>query len=287
MNIYKTAVVVDSGCDLPEEYCKRENVFVIPFRIIYENEEFIDGVNIKPSEIYQRLASEIPKTSLPSGQDIVETFDKIKALGFENAVVVTVSSKLSGTCNMLRLIAKDVQGLNIEVIDTKNIGIGAGFFGIDAIEQVENGMPFNDIVKRLNAQTTQAKVFFSLGTLEYLHKGGRIGLVSSLLGSALKIKPVISCNEEGVYYIVSKSRGRKQSIQKMIELAEETVKNHSKYMVAISYGALTADYQLFKDKLAETVFAAKEKLEVELGAALGIHTGPEMFGIGVYIYPDA
>lgn len=282
----KIAIVVDSGCNLPTEYHSRENVFIVPLRINYKDKEYIDGVTITADEIYARLKEEVPKTSLPSGQDILDTYDKIKASGFESVLVVSIASKLSGTHNLMELMAKSVEGLNFYVLDTKSIGIGAGLFAVDAIEEVDKGISFEDLIKRMESQVTRSKIYFSFATLEYLQKGGRIGLVSSILGAALKIKPVITCNSEGIYETAAKARGRKQSIEKMLEVAEKTMINCRNFYVAVCHGVKNEEYLLFREKLAETIFNRGKLIEVELAPALGIHTGPEMFGMSIYYLPE-
>ena len=280
------AVIVDSGSDLPKAYCDRENVFRVPFRIIYKDREYIDGVNITPTEVYHNLHKEIPKTSLPSGQDILETIDKIKQLGYKHILIISISSQLSGTYNMMSLMAKSISDIEIFVLDTKNVGIATGLFALDAINRIDEEMDFKTLVAYMKGQVTNCKVFFSVGTLEYLQKGGRIGLVSSLFGSALKIKPVISCNEDGIYETVSKARGRKQSIEKMIDLAEKFKLGHHHYHVGVCYGLNNDEYMMFKTRLKESVLGQGKIVEVELGAALGIHSGPELFGMAVYILPE-
>ena len=286
MSNQKIAIVVDTGSDLPEAYREYDNVFVVPFKIIYKDREYSDGVDITPREIYDNLNVEIPKTSLPSGQDILNTFDTIIAQGYTSVLVVSVSSKLSGTHNMMSLMAKSISDIDIYVLDTKSIGLAVGQFAMDAITQVQNGISFEALIERMENQVKQSRVFFSVGTLEYLQKGGRIGLVSSLLGSALKIKPVITCNKDGIYETISKARGRKQSIQKMLELAEAFEANHKKAYIGICYGVKNEEYFLFREKLAESPLSKYDIVEVELGAALGIHSGPEMFGIAVYLLPE-
>lgn len=282
----KIAVIVDSGSDLPKAYCDRENVFRVPFRIIYKDREYVDGVTITATEVYQNLHNEVPKTSLPSGQDILDAIDKIKSLGYKQILIVSISSQLSGTYNMMSLMAKSISDVEIFVLDTKNIGIATGLFAFDAINRIEEGMDFKTLVDYMQGQIENCKVFFSVGTLEYLQKGGRIGLVSSLFGSALKIKPIITCNADGIYETLSKARGRKQSIEKMIDLAEKFKLGHHHYHVAICYGLNNDEYMMFKSRLSESVLGQGEVIEVELGAALGIHTGPELFGMAVYILPE-
>ena len=211
------AILVDSGCDVPTTLAQANNIYEIPLKIIYETESFTDKVTITAEEIYDRLPIEIPKTSLPEGAIIQEIFKKIIADGYEQLIAITISSGLSGTFNSIRLIAQDFPQLETFMFDTKNIGIGAGSHAIKAAELIAQGASFEEITNNLSHSTDKSKIFFSVATLEYLQKGGRIGLVSAVLGNALKLNPIITCNEAGVYHTVAKSRGRKKSLEKTVD----------------------------------------------------------------------
>lgn len=286
MNEQKVAIVVDTGCDVPQNYLDRPDVFCLPFRIIYKDREYTDGVDITAQEIYERLPVEIPTTSLPSGQDIYDTYERIKEAGFTHVLAVTVSSKLSGTFNMVQLMANSFTGLTFHIVDTKNVGIAAGFFAVDAIHCLDAGMDFLSICTRLEKQVPVCKVFFSIDTLEYLQKGGRIGLVSAILGTALQIKPVISCNKEGVYYTVKKSRGRKQSFKHMIQCLQDALGDHKRFLLAASHSNSPIEMMELKRMAEEALPKPDMLLTVPVGAGLGIHVGPGMVGLGIYPLPE-
>ena len=131
-NKEKIAILTDSCCDVPKELVKQYHMYVLPLKIVYKNKEYSDGVDITPQEVYDRIKEEIPTTSLPSGDVFLQTLDQIKADGYEKVIAVTLSSGLSGTNNMLHLIAEDYEGLEIYILDTKNIAIAAGFHAIQA-----------------------------------------------------------------------------------------------------------------------------------------------------------
>lgn len=286
MNSQKIAVLVDSCCDVPKEYVDQYGMYVIPLKIIYKESEYLDGVDITPEEVYQGLTKEIPKTSLPSGELILSIFDQIKAEGYEKIIAVTLSSGLSGTNNMINLLAKDYEGLDIFVLDTKNISMGGGFHAIQAARYIENGMSFEAIQKQLLSDVPKSKIFFVVETLEYLQKGGRIGLVASLLGNALNLKPIISCNSEGIYYTVAKVRGRKQSISKTKELALEYAAQHKRYNIAILNGNAKELAHEVQQSLIEFLPNAEVSIEKQISPALGVHTGPGAIGIGIELLED-
>lgn len=285
MNAQKIAVIADTGCDIPKEYYERDDFFVIHFRVIYKEGEYIDGITIDTAEVFDRLDREIPKTSLPNGYDIMNVFDKAREAGYEHALVLSISSKLSGTCNFLELLSKDYEGMDIRVLDTKNIGIGSGLFGIDAFDCIDRGMDFESLWQRMQNHITSSKVFFSLGTLEYLRKGGRIGHVASILGATINIKPVISCNREGVYYTVKKARGRKASLKVQAEEIKNYIGAHRHYMLAYCWGNARAEdiLSLTEQLRVEAANATRLFENIVLSPSLAINTGPELLGIGVYI----
>ncbi|WEG73461.1 DegV family protein [Vagococcus intermedius] len=275
------ALLVDSGMDVPKEVLQKEGVYEIPLNIIYKDAVYTDKKDITDTEIYARLDEEIPSTSLPSGQSISDILEKIIADGYTKLVVATISSGLSGTHNALKLMLEDFPELTTVMIDTKCIAIGGGLQGVYAKELIDSGLDLTSIRTRLNDMVKNARVYFSISTLEYLKKGGRIGLVSSVIGSALNLHPVISCNEDGVYHTIAKARGRKRSLEKMIQDAEAFVKDHSSYDIGVAYTACIED----ATKLAETL---KQRLPNynhfyfhPVSPALGIHAGPDGLGFGI------
>lgn len=286
MNKQKTAILTDTCCNVPESFVKQYDMYVIPLKVIYKDAEYLDGIDITPEEVYESMSREIPKSSLPDGEAILAVFDKIKEDGYENVITITLSSGLSGTNNMIHLLSRDYEGLNFFILDTKNISIGGGFHAIQAGRYLEAGMTFDAVCEKLQKEIFNCKVFFVVETLEYLQKGGRIGLVASLFGNALNLKPIISCNEEGIYYTVAKVRGRKQSISKTIELALKTAGNHARYNIAIMNGAAKDLAKEIKEEILPQLPNVDIFLEEQVTPVLGVHTGPGTIGIGVQILED-
>ncbi|MER1954431.1 MAG: DegV family protein [Desemzia incerta] len=279
----KIAFLVDSGSDVPQNILEQGNMKVIPLKIIYKDGEYTDKVDIQPEELYDRLKEEIPKTSLPDGETIKNMLNEIKAEGYTKVIAITISSGLSGTNNMVRLMAEEVEDLDVFVLDTKNVGIGSGLHAVQALSYVEAGMDWETIKQKLQDGIEKIKIHFYVDTLEYLQKGGRIGLVSSLVGNLLNLKPVISCNDDGIYYTVTKARGSKKGIQKTIDCSIEFANKAKKYDVAVCYAG--TETKKITDTIAETM---KEMLPNirdfyydTISPALGVHTGPGLIGIAI------
>ncbi|MDU4893693.1 MAG: DegV family protein [Enterococcus hirae] len=279
----KVAILVDSGTDVPQELIEKYQMYVIPLKIIYEDRVYTDKVDITPEEIYQRLPQEIPGTSLPDGETITKIFEQIKQDGYEKILAVTISSGLSGTYNIVRLIAQQQEELEAYVLDTKNIGIGAGFSAIQAAKWLEEGMEWSLLIERLNELVKQTKVFFNVATLEYLQKGGRIGLVASILGTALKLNPIISCNDEGIYYTVGKARGRKKSLDRTVSYVKERVGTAKVFNLAVAHGDAKEEATEMMARLKEEFPQAQQIYFGQISPALVVHTGPGLLGVGVQV----
>lgn len=283
MNKEKIALLVDSGTDVPMEIMTQYGMYMLPLQIIYKDRTYTDKVDITAEEIYQRLPQEIPSTSLPDGEAINKIFEQIKADGYEKVLAITISSGLSGTYNVVRLMGEQQSDLDIFVLDTKNIGIGAGLQAIRAAELLAAGSTWQNLKDQLLQEVARNKVFFNVATLEYLQKGGRIGLVASILGNALKLNPIISCNEEGIYYTVAKSRGRKKSLDKTVELVKQYIGNHKQFRLAVAQGDALAEAKEMKIRLEQEFPQVKEIFFGQISPALVVHTGPGLLGVGVQL----
>jgi len=283
MTAGKIAILVDSGSDVPKEYRDRYKIYVAPLAIIYKDAEYRDGLEIQPEDVFARFAEEIPSTSLPKPADVDALFKQIKADGYEQVVVVTISSGLSGTYEMLSGFGPSPEGLEVRYIDTKNIGIGSGFSAIRAGELIEQGLTFDEVCRQVEDAARHTKLHFCVSTLEYLAKGGRIGLVAARVGTMLDLKPVIACNEDGVYDTVAKARGRKKSLRLALEKTVEFAAGAKAYNITVMHGAA-------KEEADELLAALKAQLpnygyaiEGQITPVLVVHTGPGLIGVGVQV----
>ncbi len=277
----KIAILVDSCSDVPEEQRRKHHMYVVPMTIIYKDAEYRDGVDIRTEDVYARFSQEIPSTSLPSPSVVADVFRQIKADGYEKVIAVAISSGLSGTYEMLKSFGSAPEGLETRYIDTKNIGIGSGFSAIRAGELIEQGLPFAEVCREVENAARHTKLFFCVSTLSYLVKGGRIGLVAGLVGSIFDLKPVISCNDDGVYYTVTKTRGRKKSLTMALQKAVEFAAGAKEYSIAVMHGAAQQE----ADELLAAVKAQlpdfRLAIQGQITPVLVVHTGPGLIGIGV------
>ena len=210
MNSQRIAVITDTGTDTPTAFAREHDVRIVPLRINFsDGSTFESGVTITPEQLVERMATEVPSTSLPSPATIRREFDRAHDDGYAAAVFVSISSGLSATCDTVRMLADQLDDFPVVVVDSKSIGVGAGLVVMEAVRMVEEGITLQYIGAMLELVARKNSVFFSVKSLEYLRKGGRISAAVYRLGSALNIKPVITCNEEGAYVVARKAPTRR------------------------------------------------------------------------------
>ncbi|WP_441361472.1 DegV family protein [Acholeplasma laidlawii] len=277
------AILADSGSDINIDL-NNMPLYILPLRIIIDGKEYIDKKEISLKEVLSHIDHKKVTTSLPSPKDIEGTFDQIKKDGFTHVICIPISKGLSGTMNIIRQIAEDYEGLTIELIDTKNISMASGYSSLDALQMIEEGKSFEDIVHTINHNLTKRKVFFTVDKLVYLKKGGRIGLVSATVADLLKIKPVITCNDEGIYYTVKKQRGYQKAVNELIHQVVQFVKDSKSYDVSLMNSDSKLDLEVFTSKIKEALPHIRNFTISNITPALAIHTGPEALGIAVSIH---
>ncbi len=282
MDNKNTAILVDTATDINIEMSERFGLYLLPLYINFKERQYRDRFDMDSSELYEHINEEIPTTSTPSPGEVEAMFDQIKDDGYKNLIIVTISSKLSGIYNLYNLVKNNYKGLNIEVIDTKNIAIGAGFIAIFTSILRDKGYEFTEIVNKVKEKLFDSASFFTLDTLKYLIKGGRIGKVAGTLGSVLNIKPIISCDKEGVYYSADKVRGRKKSLQKVAEIARDFVGDSKEFLICVCNGGSDKlEFENFKNSIEDFISSAFMSFESEITCTLATHTGPGLIGIGV------
>lgn len=275
----RIALVTDSSCDLSPETLKRYDIRVLPLKIIYGSEVRLDRVDITPEEIYRRFPGEIPTTSMPSPGEARVLFEELRSEGYREVLCLHLSSGLSGTFNSVTLAARETEGMRIEVIDTLSLSLGLGLIVLRAAEWREAGMSLEELVERIRELVPRGRAFYVINTLEYLRKGGRIGLVEAALGGLLRIKPIISINEAGKYYTYAKERGPRQSLERLFRItADLTAKERA--WIAVLQGRAEDEARALLERVRELPNVARTFLE-QISPALVVHTGPGLVGVAV------
>jgi DegV family protein with EDD domain len=275
----KIALLVDSACDLSLKEMEENNIKLLPLRISYSTGEYKDILEISADEVYSNLNKEIPKTSLPSPEETEEVLNSLESEGYTHVIAITLSSGLSGTNNSIRLLLEDHPKLTSYVFDTKILAMPEGIVALETAKLIKEGKSFEEIIKEIPIIRKRITGYFTLNTLDYLIKGGRIGKVSGMIGQMLNIKPIITVDENGVYYSVCKARGRKQSISKLTNILKEELEK-GKCKVWVLHGGALEEAK----KFMESIRSLKNILDLnisQISPALGVHAGPGLLGLAI------
>ena len=275
----KIALITDSACDLTLDEIRDNNVNLLPLRIIYSGQEYRDRIDISPSEVYSNLDKEVPTTSLPSSQTIEEILCKLENEDYTHVIVISISSGLSGSFNVIRLALEEHPKLISYIYDTKILAYPQGEIVLETAKLIKESKSFNEIIEELPKIRKRVIGYFTINTLEYLKKGGRLGSVAGTLGEMLNIKPIITTDENGIYYNVAKVRGRKQSISRLTEILKGYL-DKGPCEVAVLHGGGEEEANKFMAHLKELPNIKSLKL-AEISPALGVHGGPGLIGFSV------
>lgn len=282
----KIALLTDSCADISPELAEKHHIYVVPLRILCEDGEYQDGVNIHGAEIYERLrAGELPKTSLPSTEEIGKVIRRIVGDGYDGVIAVMLSSGLSGTFNLSRILAEECEGfIEMRAYDSLSASLGLGMTVLQLAEDIENGMSWEELTERRVPQLIEGShPFFTVDTLEYLLKGGRIGKVTATAGTLLQIKPVLGFAEDGQLKSVAKARGRHQVIDKLVELAVKACGDHKRYNLAVANGGAPEEMVKVREKLTAALPDYDHIWEGEIDGTLSVYIGDGILGAAVQI----
>lgn len=282
----KIALLTDSCADIAPELAEKYHIFVVPLRILCADGEYLDGVNIRGTDIYRRLkAGELPQTSLPAAEEIVKLLARIVEEGYDGVIAVMLSGGLSGTFNLLRLVAEECRGkLEVRAFDSVSGSLGLGMTVLQLAEDIRSGMGWEELTERRVPQMIAGSFpFFSVDTLEYLQKGGRIGKVTATAGMLLQIKPILTFAEDGQLTSVAKVRGRHQVIDKLVALTVQRCGEHKRYNLAVANGGAPAEMALVKEKLTAALPNYDHIWEGEIDGTLSVYIGDGVLGAAVQV----
>lgn len=274
-------VLTDSSANLPAEWIKKYNVRVMPIKIHWENETFFDGVDITPNEFYTRLShsKSLPTTSQLSVQDFLLVFDSL-ADQADGIIVPLISSGISGTVASAHAAASQFSKVPVEIIDTHVTSVGQALVVMAAVRAASQGKTLQEVKHVANDVVRRVHLFFAVDTLEYLHRGGRIGGASRYLGTALNIKPILYFDLNGKLDALERVRTQGKALQRLMALAEEKSNGHPLHI-----GVLHANAPMLAQEFCEQIshkLNCKEVFTLELSPAIGVHVGPGTIGIALY-----
>jgi len=279
----KVAVVTDSTADIPPQIANAQGVYVIPLKILFGEHVFHDGVDITPREFYRKLqeSSVLPTTSQPSSGEFVKVYHELSRSA-ESIISIHISAALSGTLESAHAAKTQMDSsVAIHIVDSRSTSMGLGFITLAAAEMAADGLDAPQIVERIQALIPRMNVLFVVDTLEYLHKGGRIGGAERLLGSILSIKPLLHLND-GRVDALEKARTKQRAVARLLEIMEARIGDTRAVRAAVLHGAAEEEALRLKEEI-ETRFPCKELHICEICPALGVHTGPGIVGAAFYV----
>lgn len=290
-------IVTDGSCDLPPELCREKGIDVVPFYVSFDSENYErEIVDMPIRKFYEQMVADpatFPKSSMPSVQDYADVFTPIVKEG-KAVICICITTKFSGSyqsaMNAKAMLLESFPDARITVLDSTLDTVLQGIFVLEAVRMYEAEFPYEKVVEELEAVKSTGRIFFTVGNIDYLKHGGRIGKLAGLAGSVLGIKPLITL-KEGEIFPSGVSRSRRKSLEKVYELLwqylEEVNAASGEYSICVGYGYDIEEAEEFR-KGAVNFLNAKgyavtdaELVKYQIGATISVHTGPYPLGFGV------
>lgn len=289
MNNKNFTIISDGSCDLPDEIVKEKDIKVVPFYISFDGNTYLkEKVDIGVQEFYNKLVNEpnvYPKTTMPAINDYVTAFEEEIVKG-NDIICICITTKFSGSYNSA-MSAKDIclekyPDAKITVVDSMvNTGL-QGLLVLEVIRMKQDGLAYEKIVENIEKLKKTGRIYFTVGSLDYLRHGGRIGKLMAIVGATLKIKPIIVLRDgeifsEGISFTRTKSFIRATNLA--IEYFNKNKFNMNEYQFITGYGYDEEEGKNFHKRFEELI-GRKDVLNLQIGATIGVHTGPYPLGIG-------
>ena len=277
----RIAIVTDSTAYLPNNYIAEHNIHVIPLRIHWQDSTYLDGIDINPSQFYERLekSATIPTTSQPSAGDFVELFKEL-SVQYDSIIAILISSGISGTVQSAEIARNTFTEKPVEIVDSHSTSAGLGMIVKAVAQAASEGKTLQEIKLLAYGIVKRLKLFFVVDTLEYLHKGGRIGGASRFLGTTLNIKPILYFDEDGKIDGLERVRTKNKALKRLIEL---TVANTGDKQAVINLIHANAQNEVEQFRNEVQGYFPENQIGIyELSPVIGTHVGPRTIGIASY-----
>ena len=276
----KITLVTDSTCDLPPHLAEEYGIRIIPQRILWDHELYFDGIDLTSDAFYARLAAAetLPESAPPTPEEFAAEFETARAENrAEQVIAILLSSHLSQSFANAQAAALMVD-FPVFLHDSQTISMGLGFAVMAAAGALRAGAGTDGILEAARQSRRQTRILFTVDTLEYLYRGGRIGGARHMIGTALAIKPILAI-EHGEIAAVDSVRTRARAVTRMLELAAENTPPSSARIALMSGGA--DDEALALLNPARQQMRPQEIFECHVSPSIGVHTGPGVLGITV------
>ncbi|MCT4687039.1 DegV family protein [Vallitalea sp.] len=274
-------IITDSACDLPDDIISKYDIDVLPLIVYMNDKEYKDNVDVKPADLFKYMREGgIAKTAQATYESIDTMFRKYVDCD-KPCIYISFSSELSGTYQTAKIVEQDIKeeypDFDLTVIDSKAASLGFGLIVYLSALTAEDGASKEKVIDRILHCKKHMEHIFTVDDLEYLYRGGRVSKTAAVIGSVLHIKPILDV-EDGKLIPVEKVRGRKKSINRMIDIVEERGDRLGEQIVAINHADDMETALKVKAKLEEK-FGIKEFVIRDVGCAIGAHSGPGTLSI--------
>ncbi|MCC6146481.1 MAG: DegV family protein [Anaerolineaceae bacterium] len=276
-------IIADTTSSIPTEEARRLGINYIPQIIIFGDESYRDDTEIDNKTFLTRLrtSSILPKTAAPPPELYKRIFEDITSKK-ESAVVICPSAEVSGTVRSATVAALDFQGVDIRILDTKTLGSGLASIVLQANEWAQQGMGIDTLVKNIEDMCARQRVYFLVDTLEYLHKGGRIGGAQALLGGLLQVKPILTLID-GKAQPVESQRTKQRALAKVIELVVTQYPKDQEGYLTIMHGDSLEEAKALAKTLADKLSLDARNIPIyNLPPAILVHAGPGVLAASFY-----
>jgi len=283
MTRFSTALVTDSTCDLPAELRDLYDISVVPLSVIWGTEQLRDGVDIQAEAFYRRLVSDpvYPTTSQPAPKDFLDVYQAQRERGADEILVLTISAAMSGTYESAKMAAEMID-MPVRVVDSRANSMSLGWQILAAARARESGADINTMIAAADDVRGRLVYLIALDTLEYLHRGGRIGGASAFIGNLLNLKPQIHVNHEtGQVEAGKRTRTRKKALEALYQDFFAQVGAGDSLRIAVLHNAALEDTQAMAERV-QREFSPAELLISIVSPVLGVHTGPRAISLCGY-----
>lgn len=272
-----TAIVLDSTSDYPEAPARFPNMRFVPLYVRFGDDTYRDYVELGPSEFFAKLRTStvLPATSQPTPQDFITTYEELEH--YDRVYSLHISSKVSGTFQSAELAARDIGGDKVRVVDTMSASLAIAMLAHAIQRRLARGTTDEEIVALVDRFSRDCSVVFTVETLEYLQRGGRIGRAAALAGTLLNVRPILAI-QDGEVVAVARVRGRQKALAEFERRFGAATEDKPGLRIAIAH----ADAPEWVGALSELVWRVRPKAEIEftstLGAVVSTHAGPGTVG---------
>lgn len=275
----KIAIITDTASDLSLADIEKYQIKMLHYQIVYKEHTYKDQLQINSKEVLDHLEEEIPSTSLPSLEEMHQVYEEIRAEGIKEAIVIPISSGLSGCYNAVNMMKEEFEDIKTVVFDSRTLSAAQAVLVIKAAQMADEGASLEEIEKALEEMRNSQHTMFIVDTLEYLVHGGRIGHVSATVGKLLNLKPIITIGDDGKYETVAKMRGRAKAIHYFAEETNKILSDGNQYKLYFSHADGEEIMQTIISEIKETHPDISIEGHTWISPVACVHCGPGYVGM--------